>query len=181
MGIILDHPRPVLVREALPAEPYFDSHEPIMDRDELKKLLALPLGEHNLATVAVRPFAGELIAFPTPDPDPEREGIVFQLKRCGVKENTIRQNLSSTVRYVNRDESGDFVTERDYPVGDMTLSTVKLGLADWNLADSNGVPLPINEENIQVYMSPLEFQAVYDRILEINPMWGRGEATTKKS
>jgi hypothetical protein len=125
-----------------------------------------------------RPFAGELIDFPSP----ADTNTIFQIKRCGVSENIARQNLASTMRYVEKDDSGTLVTERDYPIGNLNMATVAYGLAGWNLLDDNNAPIPCTQENMQTYLSPTEFSAVLDKIIEVNPMWGRGgEAAAKKS
>lgn len=129
-----------------------------------------------------RPFAGELIDFPTPDPDPDKAGTIFKIKRCGVKENVARQNLASTMRYVEKDDTGTVVTERDYPIGSLNMATLQYGLADWNILDDNNAVIPCTPENMQTYLSPIEFSGILEKIIEVNPMWGRGgEAAAKKS
>lgn len=182
MGKLLYHPRPVSVARVQPHDPdYFASREPL-SRDDLKAFLKTNLlraGEPTLSTGVVRrPFAGELVPFVSPDD----ENIVFQLKRCGVRENLALQNMSSTVRYVQRDETGEFVTERDLPIGDQTFAVVSAGLGGWNLLDENNAPIPVNEDTIKTYLSPTEFSSVHEKIIEINPMWQRGgESKVKKS
>jgi hypothetical protein len=181
VGKILAHPHPVITDQ-----PYddtaLDAIEP-MSREETKAFMkanSIKSGDPKpLATsVARRPFAGELTAFTSPD-DPN---ATFYVKRCGVAENIQRQNQNSTIRYIEGDERGTFTTERTYPIGDLNVFTVGLGLASWNLEDDNGVPLPVNRENIVKYLSPTEFDALHEKIIEVNPMWGRGgEAEVKKA
>src|SRR5690348_3992562 len=102
MATILHLPRPVLVRDQQPDPDYFETHA-TLEREELKAFMKAnsKLGDSpTLANVKRRPFAGELVPFSSPD-DPE---VIFQIKRCGVSENIQRQNLSSTVRYVEPTE-----------------------------------------------------------------------------
>lgn len=128
------------------------------------------------AGVIRRPFVGQLATFPSPD-DPE---VTFDFKRCGIRENVARQNLSATVRYVTEDGTGRFVTERDFPVGDLKFETVALSLAGWNLKDENEAPIPCTRTTMQDYLSPAEFEFCYQKALDVNPMWKNGgEEETK--
>lgn len=125
-----------------------------------------------------RPFIGELVTVESPT-DPT---FTFDLKRCGVNENIKRMNLASTMRYVEQAESGKVITERDYPMGSMRVDTVMLALAGWNITNDAGSPIPITRETVQAYLDPKEFDFLYDKIIEINPMWGSGgEEETKNA
>jgi hypothetical protein len=87
--------------------------------------------------VCASSVCGELVDFPSPDD----ETVIFSVKRCSVADNIKRQNLASTVRYVNEDDGARFVTERDYPVGDLKIATVTLALGGWEYVDdNNGAP-----------------------------------------
>ncbi len=181
MGKILAHPRPVITDQTYD-DTALDSLEPV-SREETKAFMKanqIKAGDSTtLATgVTRRPFAGELIAFTSPDD----ENVTFYIKRCGVGDNIRRQNLNSTIRYIEGDERGTFTTERSYPIGDMNVETVLLGLGGWNLQDDNGVPLAVNKETVLSYVRPTEFDALLEKIVEVNPMWGRGgEKEVKKS
>lgn len=138
-----------------------------------------------MAGVTRRPFAGQITTVVSVDSKsaaPE-EQVTFDIKRCGVKENIARQNLSQTVRYVTETAGEDvrYVTERNFPVGDLKLETIALGLAGWNISDDNNASVPVNRETIQSMLSPSEFEDLYDRVLDVNPMWKPGgEEETKK-
>jgi hypothetical protein len=168
---ILHFPYPVLTSH----EPldYFETHEPL-SREELKTLIKSQ-GEYLMSGVVRRPFAGELVDFPSPDD----ETVIFSVKRCSVADNIKRQNLASTVRYVNEDDGARFVTERDYPVGDLKIATVTLALGGWNIVDDNNAPLKISELTITQYLSPREFDFIYEKALEVNPIWSGNTEDTK--
>ncbi len=125
-----------------------------------------------------RPFVGELVTVYSPE-DPE---VAFTIKRCTNRENIQRKNMASTVRIVQEENGSQrFVQERDFPVGDMELESIALGLDSWNLHDENKNPVPVNRETIPQYTSPAEYDFLYKAILELNPMWrGGGEAEVKK-
>lgn len=131
-----------------------------------------------MTLVIRRPFVGEIITVQSPDnPD-----VHFDLRRCGVAEHIARQNLSATVRYVPRDVEDDVVTERDYPMGTLRLKTIMFALKGWNLGDENGHPITLSEVTVQQYLSNREFNFLYDKALEVNPMWtgADSEEETKK-
>lgn len=122
-------------------------------------------------------FVGELTEFASPTRD---DGTLFQLKRFGPREIMMYRNTNSQVRYIMGDDDDKVVTEKDYPMGDMQLTVVSLGLGDWNLTDDGGKPLPINKDTILTYLDPEEITAIYDKVFEINPAL-KGESTRKKS
>lgn len=100
--------------------------------------------------------------------------IKFDIKRCGVSENIARQNMAATMRYVEQEASTKVVTERDYPLGNMRRDTILLALAGWNLTNDTGVPIPITKDTLVQYLDPKEFDFIYDKVLEVNPMWANG-------
>ena len=120
-----------------------------------------------------RPFIGQIETVTSPDDASE----TFDIKRCGVREQIERQNLNSTMRYVERDSTAngkELVSERDYPMGSMNVATVRLGLAGWSFLDDNQKPVPISDTTIQNYLSPKEFDFLLKKVLEINPLWAGG-------
>ncbi len=127
--------------------------------------------------VTARPFIGNTKTITSPI-DAQR---TFDIKRFGLREKLERQNLSSTVRYVDRGQNGDtdMVTERDYPVGSMNLATVRLGLAAWNLEDEQQRPIPITEGTIQDYLDPQEFDFLLNTINDFNPVIANVDDTKK--
>lgn len=181
MGTVLHFPRPVVTPFSYPQS----VPDPPLDRESLKALFMRPLsqvpptlhsGDSFVATTAVRrPFAGEILYFTSPE-DPNAS---FGLKKVGVAENVKRQNLSSKVRYIVSDETGEAVSERDFPMGDLQLKTLMLSLVEWNLVDDNENRIPLNEETAKTYLSPREFSFLYSKVLEINPIWGSGEEEVK--
>lgn len=117
-----------------------------------------------------RPYAGQITTVTSPiDPD-----VTFDIKKCGVAENIARQNLSSKVRYIQEDVTGNIVSERDFPMGDLQLETIFLALAGWNLTDENERAIAVTRPNIEKYLAPKEFDFLYQQTLEINPIWRPG-------
>lgn len=172
MGKILHHPHPVITSQTQ-TPTFFDSHPPL-SRNELKSIMKCePKGDSTLSGVR-RPFAGNIVTVQSPD-DPE---WTFDIKRATVSDHIARQNLASTMRYVTEDTAAGsrYVTERDYPVGDLKLETVTSCLAGWNFKDENNAPIPVNPQNIKNYLSPAEFEFLYTEILKINPMWAGAQA-----
>lgn len=178
MGAMIHFPRP---------RRHVDTEAPVppdvpLDQATLRLQLRFveSRGAYPVATVIRRPFVGELTTVSSPE-DPN---TTFDIKRCSVADNIRRQNQSSTVRYAQRQRGGDdeIVTERDFPVGDMQMLTLELGLAGWNITDEAGAPIPVSRVTIQQYLSPREFSFVYDEVIKVNPMWGNGgEEETKKA
>lgn len=178
--MILHHPSSVILPEADRPVPSFQGQEPGWSPNQVRAYMranslrgASPLS----ASVNVRtPFVGELKTITLPD-----DVTTVTVKRCGNRENIQRKNLASTVRYVEEMKSGRFVSEKDYPVGDLELETLFLGMHGWNICDSNKNPVPVTRENLTIYLSPAEFDLVYREVLKINPMWTNGgEAEVKK-
>jgi hypothetical protein len=176
-AMLLYHPAPVLYGNPdLPT--YFDTHEPFTREETKQYFLSQILLGGSMPSVTRRPFIGKIETFNSP----EDENLVFGIKRVGTAENIARQNLSATVRFISQDDSDNYATERDFPIGDLKLETVALALGDWNVVDDNERPVPITRQTIQQYLSPAEFEFVYERCLDVNPMWKNGgEAEVKKS
>jgi hypothetical protein len=129
-------------------------------------------------SVTRRPFIGQITEFASPE-DPQ---VTFGFKRCGVAENIQRQNLASKVRYVQNDDDGQIVSERDFPMGSLQLETILLALASWNLQDENERVIPISKKSLTQYLSPKEFDFCYAKALEVNPIWAPGgEDETKNA
>lgn len=119
--------------------------------------------------MAIRaPYLAQLTSVTSPiDPS-----VMFDIKKVGVAENIARQNLASTMRYIEQDAG--VVTERDYPLGNMRRDTILLALAGWNLTDANSQPIPVSKETLVTYLDPREFDFLYEQTLEVNPMWKPG-------
>lgn len=106
------------------------------------------------------------------------ERTEFVVKLADNRAVLARQNLFSKVNYINEDESGRTITQRSFPMGDLRLETVMLVLSSWNLrpADDAG-PFPITHKNVVELLTADELQWLYDRIIDLNPVWGGvGEA-----
>ncbi len=171
MGMVLFHPSPCLSPDFPEPDPDYAAS---LTREERKRLMQTQ-GASILAKPR-QPFVGEIKTFASPI-DPEYH---FSIRRATTREHLARQNLSATMRYITREDSGEFVTERDLPTGELKLQTLKLVLADWDIGDAAGNPLPINEDTIQRYLDPREFEFLYDKALECNPAWGNsGEEEIK--
>jgi hypothetical protein len=172
MGILLAFPFPV---RHVDAPEMGAPSDPPRIREELKAVLRfVPRGLSPMP--ARQPFVGELTTITSPD----NADVKFDIKRCGNREHLARQDLASTMRYTQKGD--DVITERDYPTGTMKLDTVLLALAGWNLTDLEGVALKITRDTVRDYLSPSEFDYLYDQILEVNPMWKpNGEEDTKNA
>ncbi len=94
----------------------------------------------------------------------------YTLRRASTQANLMRQDLFSRVKYISRD--GDTITERDFPMGQLRLETIRLVLVAWNFTPSEGAqPYPITEQTILNLVSPEELNWLYDKALEMNPLW----------
>jgi hypothetical protein len=113
-----------------------------------------------------QPFVGELV----PLTSPEDTDIVFSIKRLNTRDVMAYRDKNSQVRYIMEDDNERVVTEKDYPMGSMRVDVVVLGLASWNVTDMAGNPLPVTRENILTYLVPDELDAIYDKVMEVNPI-----------
>ena len=120
------------------------------------------------------PFIGEIIDYPSPF-DAE---VVFGIKRLPNRDVMAYRDKNSVVRFITEDNSERYIQEKDYPAGTMRVDTVLMGLATWNITDESGKAIDITRENILLYLDPEgELDAVYDKVLEINPiLTGREKA-----
>ncbi len=113
-----------------------------------------------------QPFVGETTSCPSVlDPS-----VIFNIKRVGSKDVMNHRNANSSVRYIQRDEQGDLISERDYPIGSMHVDTVALCLDSWNIHDPNDKPVKIDKDSILAYLSPEEIDDLYEKCLEVNPI-----------
>src|SRR5258708_353788 len=171
--MIIHHPSSILSPESDRPALHFQNGEPAWRKPKVRAFMrthslrgASPLS----ASVNVRtPFVGELKTITLPDGVTE-----VTVKRCTVRENIARKNLASTVRYIDELKTGRYVTEKDYPVGELELETVFLGLHSWNIHDSNKNPVPLTRDNIQLYLTQEEYDLVYREVLKMNPIWTGG-------
>jgi hypothetical protein len=163
-GLILDFPRPVRHHDAPDTLP----PEPVGSREEQKLRLRI-VDPRGSSPMAIRP---PYLAQLTTVTSPVDTNATFDIKRVGVAENIARQNLASTMRYIEQDAG--VVTERDYPLGNMRRDTILLALAGWNLTDANSQPIPITKETLVTYLDPREFDFLYEQVLDCNPMWKPG-------
>ena len=113
------------------------------------------------------PFVGEVLNFPSPT---DKE-VLFGVKRLNNHDVKTYRDKNSVVRFISREGDGnEFVQEKDYPMGTMRVDTVCLGLASWNITDEHDKPVLINEKAILQYLMPEELDAIYDKVLEVNPI-----------
>jgi hypothetical protein len=155
--------------------------DPPGSREEQKSRLRL-VQPRGISPMPMRqPYVGQL----TTVTSPVDATVTFDIKRCGVAENLARQNMSSTMRYIEQDSvdsNNKYVTERDYPLGNMRRDTILLALAGWNITDLQDRPVPITKETLVTYLDPKEFDWLYDQVLEVNPMWKpNGEEDVKNA
>jgi len=123
-----------------------------------------------------QPFIGELI----PLDSPEEPNVTFQIKRLDNRAVMAYRDKNSQVRYIYEDDGNKMVTEKDYPMGSMRVDVVELGLAGWNITKSDDTAVPVTRENILGYLMPEELDAIYDKVMEINPILA-GEKARKNS
>lgn len=127
------------------------------------------------------PFVGDTKAFASPIDSTTQ----FVIRRLSVAQVMTYRDRNSVVRYVTEEESGKYMTERDYPAGTMNVDLAALGLASWNIQDMNGNNIPVSEETIKTYLDPEELDFIAEKVLEINPILssrgnqksGTGEST----
>lgn len=101
------------------------------------------------------------------------ERVEFVVKYADNRAVLARQNLFSKVNYINEDESGRTITQRSFPMGDLRLETVMLVLTSWNLRPADGAaPFAITHKNVIDLMSAEELAWLYDRSIDMNPVWG---------
>ena len=146
-------------------------HEPVQQPKELAKdEVRQYMHEHSIKGAKMaksrQPFVGETLPFESPV-DPEVE---FGIKRVGNREHIAYRNLSSKIRYIQSEGDDTFVSEKDYPAGDMSVSTILLALASWNIEEPDGKIVEINRENLIAYTKPEELEFLHDKVLEVNPI-----------
>jgi hypothetical protein len=146
------------------------------DRVELRDYMLTHSLRGNKLSKTRTPFVGEL----TPLTSPEDKDVIFQLKRFGNREILSYRDKNSQVRYIYEEDDQKMITEKDYPVGSMQIDVVELGLSGWNITHSDDKPVPLTRENIIGYLMPEELDAVYTKIMEINPSLS-GEKARKNS
>lgn len=123
------------------------------------------------------PFVGEIDPYPSPfDAD-----TVFGLRRVSNRDVMAARDKNSVVRYISEEGSERFVQERDYPAGTMRLDTIMLSLANWNITDDQDKAIPVSRDNVLDYLEPDELEALYDKILELNPILTGQQATKNAS
>lgn len=119
------------------------------------------------------PFVGEISNFVSPV---DKE-VTFGIKRLNNRDVESYRDKNSVVRFISDEGDGSkFVQEKDYPMGTMRTDTVVLGLADWNIVDENNVPVRISRKAILDLLHPDELDAIYERVLEVNPILTGREA-----
>lgn len=114
----------------------------------------------------------------SPEDDPE---TTFTIRRADNRIDVSRANMFSRVRYIPQDESEGYITERDFPMGDMQIATIKLCLVSWNIEDKSGKLYPINEATIERLITPEERVWLYGEIIDFNPTWQNREQSRKNS
>lgn len=115
---------------------------------------------------ARQPFVGELVPLVSPD-DAE---VTFSIKRLNNRDVMNYRDKNSQVRYIMEDGDDKVVTEKDYPMGSMRVDVVVLGLDSWNITDANGGVIAVSRDAILSYLSPEELDAVYEKVMEVNPI-----------
>lgn len=102
------------------------------------------------------------------DPD-----VKFRIKHIGVGEMIEHRDSNAKVRYTTRDgDNGiEYISEREFPEGTGQMETILRCLAGWDIADEvTGLEASIDEANVNAYLDPEEFDFVYQKCLEINPI-----------
>lgn len=102
--------------------------------------------------------------------DPE---VKFYIKHVGVGETIEHRDANAKVRYTTRDgDNGiEYISEREFPEGTSQMETLLRCLVKWDIADEQtGLEAPITEDNIIAYLDPEEFDFLYEKCLEFNPI-----------
>jgi len=122
------------------------------------------------------PFVGAAETVKSPV-NPEVE---FGVKRVGNREVMEHRDKNASIRYIQREGSDEYISEKDYPVGTLRVDTVVLCLESWNISDTNGNPVKITKESILSYLDPEELDFLNDEALRINPILA-GQAAKKNN
>ena len=101
---------------------------------------------------------------------PVNPEVEFGIKRVGNREVMAHRDKNASIRYIQREGSDEYISEKDYPVGTLRVDTVALCLESWNIADAQGNPVKIDKESILSYLDPEELDFLNDKALEINPI-----------
>lgn len=113
---------------------------------------------------------------------PYDEEVTFTVKHATNAEDIARQNLFSKVRYYPQNDQDGMVSERDFPMGDLQIETIRLVLVAWNIVDDHERTQPINEATITFALTAEERQWLYDKIIDMNPIWqAGGRAAVRKN
>lgn len=142
----------------------------VLSRKALRRyMLTHSVVGDKLSTMAKSrtPFVGEISNFVSPI---DKE-VIFGIKRLNNRDVESYRDKNSVVRFISDEGDGNkFVQEKDYPMGTMRTDTALLGLADWNIVDENNVPVKITRKSMLELLDPRELDAIYERVLEVNPI-----------
>jgi len=143
------------------------------DRAALREILRVIPGGKSVGKVRDPRTLTETRDVVSPS-DPE---VVFTIKKASNREDVERSNLFARVEYVQSADDGELITRREFPMGDLQVMTIKLCLAKWTIEDAQGRAVPINEQTLLDYITPEERVALYEAIIDLNPIWSnRAEA-----
>lgn len=126
-----------------------------------------------------QPFVGELVPLISPE-DPD---VTFSIQRLNNRDVMAYRDKNSQVRYIydDGDANNKMITEKDYPMGTMRVDVVALGLANWNITDPTGNPIKVSRETILSHLLPEELDAIYDKVMVVNPILSGDKARKNDS
>ena len=143
-----------------------DSQQTVLDKGELRAYMISHSLQGNKMSKSRTPFIGEVVSMVSPS-DPE---VTFGIKRLNNRAVMTYRDANAQVRYVIDDGSEKMTTEKEYPMGTMLVQVVSLGLDNWNITDAANNPVNISEDAILTYLDPEELDAIYDKVMEVNPI-----------
>src|SRR4051812_9668391 len=110
---------------------------------------------------------------------PYENPFTATIARATNREDVERLNMFGKVRVVQNQATPDeVVTERDMPMGDVQVDTIKLCLVKWDIEDENGRIYPITRDNILDLLTGAERRWLHDEVMDHNPIW-KGEDEEK--
>lgn len=148
-----------------------------LTRDKLHEYMLANSIKGNKIMPRRSPFIGDTKTFVSPIDKTTQ----FVIRRLSVAQVMSYRDRNSVVRYVTEEESGKYTTERDYPAGTMNVDLAALGLASWNIQDTNGNDIKVAEDTIKAYLDPEELDFIAEKVLEINPILSNRERQKSKT
>jgi hypothetical protein len=136
------------------------------ERDHLRAHLRHSMIKGQKPMRARTKFIGEVVDFPSPID----KTVNFGIRRLPNRDILSYRDKNAVVRFISEEGSERYIQEKEYPAGSMRVDTVQMGLATWNILDEESKSVEISRDAILDYLDPRELDAIYDKVMDVNPI-----------